>query len=1640
MASVMVAPWDLAKQVKALVRKNLLLLLTRHWLSTLLQAAVAPIAILALTLNIKNFNPTVKRFGVGDPLPIRSLPDSIPSSQHLVIVKTPSLASDVDDAIDTLTKPLPSERVVQFDTQEEAQSHCFYNFRGISSCYAIITFNDSPLTDLSQNQTWNYTLRFDPIRQNSVFNIHKSDNDYQVYWAPTQLAVDNAITKSTEVPLTYMFTTLVQKDVDVVAKVAYGELVIDTFVIVFFLSTLPGIYHAVDTITSEREAGTSQLIDAMGGSPSARVLSHILSFSMIYFPTWLIFGCYTNAAIPVFWQIFSGLAFLVASLFAASFFKRRRISSIFVIVCFCCLGGGAAILLNRRVDTARVVALSLLFPAMNYIFSLSHMARFALGNLPVDMTSTHIVIPDDSRLSDQTYFVSIYLYWIFLIIQILVYPILTIIVERGFHGLSFKGRTMASTGEAGPSDVAIRTTGLSKIYQMAWHKNLLCFGKRDSGFKALDGVDLVSQKHQILCLLGVNGAGKSTTLDLLSGFQTSTAGEMVINAGPSQLGVCPQKNVLFNRLTVLEHVKFWSEMKGKGENLQALHNLIAACDLTMKTHKQARTLSGGQKRKLQLACMFVGGTTICLMDEVTSGLDPISRRTIWDIILAERSKRSMVFTTHFLDEGEVLADHIVILSKGQIRCQGSGTELKNSLGGGYRVYLPRDADVPGIDAPRTIHQDRIVYRTPDSRSAALLVSQIEAAGCQEVQIAGPTIEDVFLGVNQDDALSDDEKSEKAVSYPDDKTTAVSGQLSSGKTTTFFQQVRILIMKRLHILPRYWAGAFLTLALPIACMPAINTFLSDKFTRPLCESPTPVFLNAQSGGFQGYVYPVLVENPYPYLLWQGLVPNPVGPSSVKSTVFDVLSSYPISGDISYPSYIQRYNLSTFDSEWQFIDDYDTFQNIPRNAPPKVVQGGIYMGDGTPAHPPTIAYNGESGMQVAMADLGLYTAVRSKVKIAASTEGVYFYMSLGDGSWQYILYAAFILAVYPAFFALYPAFEKVNKVRALQCSNGVRPLPLWAAYFLFDLLFVLAISIAYTVTITQQFREWWEPAYMFPICFLHGIAGILFSYIISNVSGSQLSAFLWTLGYNALGFFALALATTLPNLLSDPLNVERNTSVAAYVLNLFFPIGNVFRGMAIGFNLYQVACQSDGSMLAPGSFKGYGFPITYLVLQIVVLATALVLNDADLSFSLLRRAADRNATSTSAAYDQDNLPISDSASGVGEEAARVELAQQDLLRLVHVSKSFNGNPAVSDVSLGLGEGEILALLGPNGAGKTTIVNMIRGEMRPSAGHILLGDIDVSRHPRLAQKAIGVCPQFDALDLLTARQHLEFYARIKGIEDVQANVDVAMARVGLTPHADRQGADLSGGNKRKLSLAIALMGNPAVLILDEPSSSMDAAAKRKMWKTLAEIAPGRSLLLTTHSMEEADALATRAAILSQRLLAIGTTQVLRKKYNNLYNIQLVLRTAPHSAPEEMREVEAWVRKEFVDVTFEGPSLGGQIKFMVPASSPPPSSSSSFVVRSRRGTVGEKMEVEDTISAVSVLTPVEDGGGNGENVTTKNGSVGYLIGLLEQNRETLGLQDYSIGAPTLEKVFLSVVKDNHVEEEDGEGRGGWRRFLGRG
>ena len=177
-----------------------------------------------------------------------------------------------------------------------------------------------------------------------------------------------------------------------------------------------------------------------------------------------------------------------------------------------------------------VAALSLMFPSMNFIFTLGYYCRFEMQGRSVNLVQAP---PSGGPIPIASSIPAVVL-WMFLVIQIFAYPVLAIAVELLYHGISFSHREFDAGSAATDSSVALETSGLGKTYTIPWHKRWL--GDRSSGVVALGELNLVSQKRQILCLLGANGSGKTTTLDLIAGKQSLTHGSVRINADSSQLG------------------------------------------------------------------------------------------------------------------------------------------------------------------------------------------------------------------------------------------------------------------------------------------------------------------------------------------------------------------------------------------------------------------------------------------------------------------------------------------------------------------------------------------------------------------------------------------------------------------------------------------------------------------------------------------------------------------------------------------------------------------------------------------------------------------------------------------------------------------------------------------------------------------------------------------------------------------------------------------------------------------------------------------------------------------------------------------------------------------------------------------------
>jgi ABC-2 type transport system ATP-binding protein len=220
---------------------------------------------------------------------------------------------------------------------------------------------------------------------------------------------------------------------------------------------------------------------------------------------------------------------------------------------------------------------------------------------------------------------------------------------------------------------------------------------------------------------------------------------------------------------------------------------------------------------------------------------------------------------------------------------------------------------------------------------------------------------------------------------------------------------------------------------------------------------------------------------------------------------------------------------------------------------------------------------------------------------------------------------------------------------------------------------------------------------------------------------------------------------------------------------------------------------------------------------------------------------------------------------------------VLKVESLRKEFGDLVAVADIQFEVPEGEIFGFLGPNGAGKTTSISMICGLLKPTAGEILVDGRSVLTHPREVKSRMGVVPQEVAIyEELSARENLVFWGGIFGLKgaDLASRVDRLLEQVGLDDRAKEPTKNFSGGMKRRLNLAMGLVNDPRLILLDEPTVGIDPQARRKILDVVQALtAEGRTVIYTTHYLEEAEELCDRVAIIDHgSILAMGTVPELQ------------------------------------------------------------------------------------------------------------------------------------------------------------------------
>ncbi|NTX04741.1 ABC transporter ATP-binding protein [Myxococcus sp. CA051A] len=287
--------------------------------------------------------------------------------------------------------------------------------------------------------------------------------------------------------------------------------------------------------------------------------------------------------------------------------------------------------------------------------------------------------------------------------------------------------------------------------------------KRFGDVVAVDGIDLDIRRGECVGLLGPNGAGKTTTVEILEGLQEPTSGHVRLlgldwKRSATQLrqriGLTLQETRLVEHLTVEETVKMFASFYPRPLPVE---ELIGMVQLGEKRGARVGKLSGGQRQRLALALGLAGDPDLFFLDEPTTGLDPQSRRALWDVVVALKARgRTVVLTTHYMDEAEVLCDRLVIIDKGRVMTRGTPGEIIASLGADQVIELEAD---PALDLERLrplpavvsaqLHADRLSLRVKELHVALpSVLREVELSGARlrHLSTRRSTLDDVFIGL------------------------------------------------------------------------------------------------------------------------------------------------------------------------------------------------------------------------------------------------------------------------------------------------------------------------------------------------------------------------------------------------------------------------------------------------------------------------------------------------------------------------------------------------------------------------------------------------------------------------------------------------------------------------------------------------------------------------------------------------------------------------------------------------------------------------------------------------------------------------------------------------------------------------------
>ncbi|KUF75756.1 ABC transporter A family member 1 [Phytophthora nicotianae] len=1396
------------------------------------------------------------------------------------------------------------------------------------------------------------------------------------------------LTPLRQAPQPYLGSLTTPFPINTHASSSFYDAVTDAFPIFFILTYLHPLSKILVGLMSERETRSRELMKILGVKESSIVISWYITYIVILFVSCVLQTLAaiaklfpnTNAVLLfLFFFLFSisvlGFAFMISSVFSKSrtgvyvgfilFFIMYGVSGAYddssaessknVACILAPVGLVFGINSLSAAETSQVgISFSTASQRINNFRFSTALWYFAFDTILYTLLGLYFekVIPKEYGMPEKWYFPLRPSYWRksrkFVTVLNENDSAVQVDVNPNIEPVSADLLDQERSGEA------LCVQGLRKVFPVPG-------GEKE----AVKGLHLNMYSGQITCLLGHNGAGKTTLISMLTGVTPPTAGDATFHGLSiredmdevrESLGICFQHDVLYPELSVQDHLEFYARIKGyTGEELaDEVTAKVREVGLVDKRTTMSSALSGGMKRKLSVAISLLGDSSLVFLDEPTSGMDPYSRRSTWEILMNNRQNRVMVLTTHFMDEADILGDRIAIMAEGELRCCGSALYLKNQFGVGYNLTIVKEEncdDSKVIDfVSRYIPSSRVLsnvgteiaFQLPlDSSSQFPTMFRKMDENLSKLQILSygisvTTMEEVFIKVAE---VSDEDQqhtlqnrvkqhgitSQESIPIVGDKPadghyhglerTGSSLALTRSRSI-FWTQMVAMIQKRFRMARRDKKLFVVGLLLPVAwlifglsILKAAGLTNDDPFIElslsGLEDEEGPVLVPSYCAQSSGSWCGTALGSAYYtgasiVTLSQDDIGNPPY-SSDSPTVFDVEYNDPSINATDATGYQLKVSQEIFNRAFSdgISDQFGGY--LIRADEESNVFGYNVLINTTLTH--------GSVVFKAFMDQSLYRLMATQHDSSIGASDISLTVNnhplplTADNTALFTAYISFTSVLFIVIaFAYYPASIVVMLVRERspdhnskhqQLVSGVGINSFWTANYIWDFTvflvpaaFALILIQAYdlaTLTGSSSCVSCDDSTFIAVIVLLlvFGLAicphAYCWSYLFKDPASSQT--------YMILINFILGLALMIVSFVMQVIESTESADKALQFIWRLSPLFCLGRGL-LNLTIIEITqtggAEDDDNNISkdPFALENTGYAIIYLIFDAVLYYAIAVGIDYAMTFPKIKSAMSKDP----------DIPVEHKEidEDVRDEVDRVLMggADNDTIKLQNLRKVYRKGEkvAVRDLSFGLKQGECFGFLGINGAGKTTTMKMLTGDIVPTSGNATLSGYDILTQQVEVRRQIGYCPQFDALiDLLTVREHLELFAKIKGVQssDLDFVVREKMEQLNLTAFEDKLAGSLSGGNKRKLSVAIAMIGSPRILFLDEPSTGMDPVSRRFMWDVISEISTYNkesTVVLTTHSMEECEALCTRVGIMvGGELKCLGSVQHLKNRFGD-------------------------------------------------------------------------------------------------------------------------------------------------------------------